>query len=183
MHQNPSILPKIEGFIIFSEPTSNGLTVRNSFYATFMGLYGLIRPILQNQRPTVFYICALILWVKTQHFRSVFADFPLFLCVFKTSFCSISKFLCFLSSIFTLKIPTFFSKSILEHIRKWYMALPFSWNLFSYKNLFSFDVKHVFLKLNQELSYLINIEVHHKMNYGTTLQWAGHCRRMNVPNF
>ena len=38
MHKAPRFFPKIEVLFIFSEPTSNGLTVRNAFYATFMGL-------------------------------------------------------------------------------------------------------------------------------------------------
>ena len=39
MHKTPRFYQKIEGFFIFSEPTSNGLTVRSSFYATYMGFY------------------------------------------------------------------------------------------------------------------------------------------------
>ena len=110
IHQKPSIYQQNRGFLHIcssTEPTSDGLTVRNSFYATFMGLYGLIWPILQNQRSTVFYICALILWLKTQHYCSVFAGFSLYLCVFKSAFRSILKFSCFLGSIFTLYIPHF----------------------------------------------------------------------------
>ena len=90
--------------------------------------------------------------------------FPVFVHFFENSFFSILKFTCFLDSIFTLKIPTFFSKSILERIRKCYTDYPFFYDIFSHKNLSSFDLKHVFLKLIFNLSYIISIEVHHKMN-------------------
>ena len=101
---------------------------------------------------------------KSKTFLLCFAGVSLFLCIFETSFFSILKFTCFLGSIFTLKILTFFSKSILERIRKCYTDYPFFYDIFSHKNLSSFDLKHVFLKLIFNLSYIISIEVHHKMN-------------------
>ena len=76
MHRTPRFCPKIEGFFIFSEPTSNGLTVRSSFYATFMGLYGLIWQIPLNQRPSGFYIVALPFFLhKKLHKKIIFSDF------------------------------------------------------------------------------------------------------------
>ena len=55
MHKPPRFLGKIEGVFIFSEPTSNGLTVRSSFYATFMGFY---RHITHLRNPTITNICS-----------------------------------------------------------------------------------------------------------------------------
>lgn len=74
------------------------------------------------------------------------------------------KIYVFFGLYFYAQIPTFFSKSILERIRKCYTDYPFFYDIFSHKNLSSFDLKHVFLKLIFNLSYIISIEVHHKMN-------------------
>lgn len=100
--------------------------VRNAFYATFMGLCELIWPIPQSQRQSVFYIWALILRVKRNIFVLYSQDFPYILAFSKPRFAKFHNFCVFLTLFFTLHIPTKFSKSILERIRKCYMPYPFS---------------------------------------------------------